>query len=99
MSFSYEGTPRRDNILVSPVESEHSSQLIIPKNMKSRTNIGYVKSVGPDVKDIKAGDLVLYDAFASYGAEISLMTDGEETRFMLLKDYDIQLTLKKVEIL
>lgn len=93
--MNYEGTPRRDNVLVSPVENEHSSRLIIPKNMKARTNSGYIKSVGPDVKDLKAGDLVLYDAFASYGSEISLMTDGEEQRFILLKEYDIQLTLHK----
>lgn len=98
-SFGYKGTPFKNNILVNPVEHEHSSYLIIPENMKARSDIGYVKSVGPDVVGIKPGILVLYDKFASYGSDINLVDEnGQERKFMLLKDVDIQLKLERVEL-
>ena len=84
-------------VLILRVEKEHTSNLIIPDSMKARSDIGFVKAVGEAVKFYKAGQLVLFDRFASHGADICLIDEeGIERNMLLLREYDILMRLKKV---
>ena len=83
-----------DNVLVSRVEKDHSSALIIPDSAKTKMNTGYIKSVGPDVKGMEPGMLVTFDEFASHGKEIDLIDEqGIIRKYLNLKMYDVQLKL------
>ena len=90
-------TPYGDNILVQRVDQEHSSNLVIPDSAKTKSQIGFVVAVGAGVKEVKQGSLVIFDAFASHGKETNLIDEqGVERQMLLLKEYDIQLPIKKV---
>jgi co-chaperonin GroES (HSP10) len=85
-----------DNVLVVRVEREHSSQLIIPESAKTKSDVGRVMAIGPDVKRCIKGDLVLFDKFASHGKEIDLVDDqGIPRQHLLLNDVDVQLKLTR----
>lgn len=96
-SVGYEGEPLGDEILVIRVEKEHSSSLVIPDSLKARSDTGFVVAVGPEAKRVQKGNLILFDKFASCGADINLVDgDGIERQYVLLKEYDALMRLKKV---
>lgn len=98
-TFGYEGDPTGDCVLVQRVEREHSSNLILPDSLKAKSDIGFVKAVGESVKFYKPGQLILFDKFASHGADISLIDeDGIERQMLLLREYDITMRLKKITL-
>jgi len=98
-NVGYKGKPVGDQLLVQRVEREHSSNLIIPPSAKSKSDVGYVKEVGIEVTRAKVGQLVLFDKFASIGADISLIDEsGLERQFLLLKDIDVMMQLEKVTL-
>ena len=85
--FGYEADPAGDCLLIQRVEREHTSNLILPDSLKAKSEIGFVKAAGESVKFYKAGDLVLFDKFASHGSEISLIDeDGIERQMLLLRE-------------
>lgn len=95
----YRGQPVGDSVLVQRVEREHSSNLVLPDSMKSKSEIGYIVAVGKKVKLYKQGQMVLFDKFASHGADIELVDeDGIERKYLLLKEYDLLMTLTKVNV-
>lgn len=92
----YSAEAKGDNVLVIRVEREHSSQLIIPESAKTKSDIGRVTAIGPDVKRCVKGDLILFDKFASHGKEIDLVDDqGIPRQHLLLNDVDVLLSLKR----
>lgn len=94
----YEGQPVGDSVLVARVEREHSSNLVLPDSMKAKSEIGYIVAVGEKVKRFKAGQMVMWDKFASHGADIELLdTEGVERHYLLVKDFDILMGLKKIK--
>jgi co-chaperonin GroES (HSP10) len=96
-SVGYEGEPVGDSILVERVEREHSSNLVLPDSLKAKSDLGYVVAVGSEVKRTEKGKLILFDKFASHGADISLIDgDGVERHYLLLKDYDVLMALRRV---
>ena len=98
-AVGYEGQPVGDSVLVTRVEKEHSSNLVLPDSMKAKSEIGYIVAVGEKVTDFKAGQMVMWDKFASHGADIELMdADGVQRSYLLLKMFDILMGLKKVTI-
>lgn len=95
----YRGRPFWDQILIQRVEREHSSNIILPDSMKLKSDIGFVIAVGNKVEKIKEGQLVLFDRFASHGADIDLIDyDGIERKYLLLREYDVQLELEKIQV-
>ncbi len=97
--FGYIADPAGDCLLIQRVEREHTSNLILPDSLKAKSEIGFVKAAGEAVKFYKAGDLVLFDKFASHGAEISLIDeDGIERQMLLMREYDVLTRLKKVPL-
>ena len=81
-------TPRRDQVLVKPDEDDsHVSDhgIIKPDNVEEETKaFGEVVSTGPEVKDLKKGDRVVYGKFA--GEQLSVKEKGEEVEYVLLQD-------------
>ncbi len=88
--------PRKTQILVKPDEAlsgETESGLSRPENEeKEKKAIGTVKAVGPDIKDLKEGNRVIYGQFA--GEPISFEIK-EEDDYILLFDEDVLATIEK----
>ncbi len=83
--------PRGKNVLVlvDPEETRESEHgVIIPDEVEQeRKAQGTVESVGPDIEDIKAGDRVIYGAFA--GESIKARKGGKQVDYKLLTDDDV----------
>ena len=83
--------PRGKQVLVRPVEeqgrvSEHG--IFTPvKVEQERKAIGTVEAVGPDIKDIKKGDNVIYGAYA--GEKIAFKESIDNVEYILLFEEDI----------
>jgi co-chaperonin GroES (HSP10) len=98
-TVGYEGQPVGDSVLVTRVEREHSSNLVLPDSMKAKSEIGFIVAVGEKVADFKVGQMVMWDKFASHGADIELVdADGVERKLLLLKSFDILMALRKVTV-
>ncbi len=89
-------TPRGKQVLVKPdpAESKESeSGLLVPDAVEQEQKaIGTVISVGPEIKDVKKGDRVIYGAYA--GESIKLREDGAEVEYKLLFDEDVLAFIK-----
>jgi len=88
--------PRGKQILIKVKKDdshESESGLIIPTNVeREQKAIGKVISVGPDIKDIKKDDEVIYGAYA--GEHIKMKEGKEEVEYILLFDEDVLAFLK-----
>ena len=95
----YRGRARGDHIIIQRVEREHTSNLIIPDSMKAKSDIGFIYSAGEKCETYRQGMLVLFDRFASHGADIDLIDEeGIERKLLLLREYDVQCELEKVTL-
>lgn len=92
----FKGKPRGDMVLVVRVEQESSSLLVVPDVAKGKSEIGRVAGVGIKVTDIHIGDLVMFDRFASVGNEVKLVTEDGEKEHLMLREYDVMLTLEEI---
>lgn len=85
--------PRHSWVLVKPVkvQTETDSGLVIPDSVeKEQKAQGEILDLGPDVKGLKKGDMVLYGKYA--GEEIQLANKSSEryqVDYVLLLDDDI----------
>ena len=83
--------PRGKQILVTPdpARSRTSSHgLVTPSNIEQeKKSVGTVIAVGPDIKDVKKGDHVIYGTYA--GERIKLHDGVKEVEFALLFDEDV----------
>ena len=77
--------PLGERVLIrrSVAQSKTKSGLIIPDNAKEKPLEGEVLSVGDKVKDLKAGDVVLFGKYMGNEVEI----DSEE--YVLVKAEDV----------
>jgi len=83
--------PRGLWLLVKPVEKEShelASGILLPSSEEQeQKSAGIVQSVGDKVEDIKAGDKVIYGAYA--GETIKRREDSKEVEYKLLLDEDV----------
>lgn len=83
--------PRGTQILVKPDgEGSRTSKngIITPDNVEQeKKSIGTVLAVGPDMKDVKKGDRVIYGAFA--GEKMKWKEGTDEAEVVLLFDEDV----------
>ena len=58
--------PLADRVVLEQIEAQEAtaSGIILPDSAKQRPLKGKVMAVGPSVKDVKVGDLVLYGKYA-----------------------------------
>ena len=82
--------PLADRIVLEQVESEEktSSGIILPDSAKEKPEQAKVVAVGPSVKELKTGDMVLY---TKYGPN-EVKVDGKE--YLVVKEEDVLATLK-----
>lgn len=83
--------PLADRIVLEQVESEEktSSGIILPDSAKEKPEQAKVVAVGPDVKELKTGDMVLY---TKYGPN-EVKVDGNE--YLIVKEEDVMAIIKK----
>jgi len=77
--------PLSDKLVLEQVEAETKSAagIILPSDSQEKPKQARVLAVGSEVKEIKAGDMVLYK---SYGPD-EVKVDGDE--FLIAKEEDI----------
>lgn len=82
--------PLADRIVLEQVESgeKTSSGIILPDSAKEKPEQAKVVAVGPDVKELKTGDMVLY---TKYGPN-EVKVDGQE--YLVVKEEDVLAILK-----
>ena len=83
--------PRGKQILIQPEPeksrvSEHG--LVTPSNIEQEKKaVGIVIAVGPEIKDVKKGNRVIYGAYA--GEKIKINESAKEVDYVLLHDEDV----------
>ncbi|MDQ5943296.1 MAG: chaperonin GroES [Patescibacteria group bacterium] len=83
--------PLADRIVLEQIESEEktSSGIILPDSAKEKPEQAKVIAIGPDVKGIKVGEVVLY---TKYGPN-EVKVDGNE--YLIVKEEDVMAIIKK----
>ena len=66
---------------------EQTASGILLGDAKEKQNTAVVESVGPDVKNVKKGDRILYREYSS--TEVKL----DDTEYLIIKEEDILATL------
>lgn len=82
--------PLADRIVLEQVESEEktSSGIILPDSAKEKPEQAKVVAVGPDVKELKTGDMVLYTKYDPNEVKVG----GKE--YLVVKEEDVLAILK-----
>ncbi len=77
--------PLKERVFVSYSEEPEktASGLYIPDAAKEKPQRGTIEAIGSEVKDVKVGELVLFDKYS--GSKINI--DDEE--YLILKEEDI----------
>jgi chaperonin GroES len=70
-------------------ESKTASGLYLPDSAKEKPKTAIVVAVGPDAKQVKVGDQIIYKTFST--TEIKI--DRED--YLLVKEEDVLATVKK----
>jgi len=83
--------PRGKYVLIKPTvkeSTENENGIIIPSMVeKEQKSQGEVVAVGSEVKDIKAGDIIIYGAYA--GEQMKVKEDKAIVDYKLIFDEDI----------
>lgn len=81
--------PLADRVVATRIEAAEktASGLYLPDNAKEKPVVAEVKAVGPDVKNVKVGNKILYKEYST--TDIKL--DG--TEYLIVKEEDILATL------
>ena len=98
----YSGKPFNKRILVTQVELESNSTIVIPDSAKGNSEIGIIKAFSNDSElerqGLKVGDMVLFDKFAAVGQIFPLLNSAGETEpTLLLQEVDIQMQMVAVK--
>lgn len=94
----YRGKPFNKRVLVTPVELENNSLLIIPDSAKQHSEVGIIVRLSDDSElkgqGIKEGSMVLFDRYAAAGQSFPLLDEfGESKVHLLLQECDIQMEM------
>jgi len=83
--------PLADRIVLEQIESEEktSSGIILPDSAKEKPEQAKVIAIGPDVKGVKVGEVVLYTKYGPNEAKV----DGKE--YLIVKEEDVMAIIKK----
>jgi chaperonin GroES len=64
-----------------------ASGLLLPDTNKEQTAYATVESVGPDVKNIKVGDKIIYKEYSTTNVDL------ENGKYIIVEDKDVLATL------
>lgn len=68
-------------------QTKTAAGLYLPDSAKEKSSVAVVKAAGPDVKDIKPGDRIVYKEYST----TELKIDG--TEYLIVKAEDVLATL------
>lgn len=71
-----------------PAPTKTASGIYLPDNVAEKPKTATVAAVGPDVKDVKKGDSIIYKTYST--TEVTI----EKTDYILVKQEDILATVK-----
>jgi chaperonin GroES len=82
--------PLADRIVMEQLDAEEktASGIVLPDSAKEKPKMAKVLAVGKEVKEVKAGDTVLYK---SYGPD-DVKVDGKE--YLIAKEEDLLAVVK-----
>ncbi len=82
--------PLADRLVAKNIEAEAKSAggILLPDSAKEKPQMAEVTAVGKDVKEIKAGDKILYTKYGPTEVKV----DGQE--LLLLKEEDVLAVVK-----
>lgn len=77
--------PLKDRVFVSYAEEMErtSGGLYVPDSAKEKPQKGKVEAVGSEVKELKVGDVILFDKYS--GSKVTL----NDTECLIIKEEDI----------
>lgn len=77
--------PLKDRVVVSYTEEPDKTAggLYVPDSAKEKPQIGKVEAIGSEVKDLKAGDMVLFDKYS--GSKVKV----DEQEQLVIKEEEI----------
>lgn len=83
--------PLGDRVIAQVEEASNktASGLYLPDNAKEKPKIAKVVAIGKDVKDVKAGDRIVYKEYSTTEVKV----DKED--FIIVKEEDVLATLVK----
>lgn len=68
-------------------ETKTASGLFLPDSSKEKPVVAEVKAIGPDVKNIKVGDRIVYKEYST--TELKL----DDTEYLIVKEEDVLATV------
>jgi len=86
--------PLADRVILQPLENDKTTEggIFLPKAENEKPMQAKVVGVGPEVNQVKIGDLVVYSKYGGMGVNI-----GEENNFVIVKQEDILAIMKEDE--
>lgn len=83
-------TPLSDRVVAKREEAsaKTASGLYLPENAKDEPKVAVVESVGPEVKDIKKGDRILFKEYSTTEAKL------DNTEYIIIKAEDVLAVVK-----
>jgi chaperonin GroES len=81
--------PLADRVVAEPVEAESktASGLYLPGGAQEKPKVAKVVAVGPDVKNIKVGDRILYEDYSNTDVKV----DGKS--YIIVKEEKVLATV------
>lgn len=82
-------TPLADRVVAvrEAVKTQTASGIYLPETSKEKPVIAEVKAVGPDVKEVKLGDKIVYKEYST----TELKIDG--TEYLIVREEDVLATV------
>lgn len=87
-------------LLIERLKKDEDGLLVIPDAYKAKSEIGRIYSIGAtaEARGLKVGDLVMFDRFATVGAESELIgEDGKLRELLVMQDLDVIMQLEEVD--
>ena len=83
-------TPLADRVVAvrEEAKTQTASGIYLPDNAKEKPVLAVIKGVGPEVKELKVGDKIVYKEYST----TELKIDG--TEYLIVKEEDVLATIK-----
>ena len=84
-------SPLADRVVLQQLESEEktASGIILPDSAKEKPKMGKVLAVGPEVKELKINDTVLYKSYGPDDVKVG------EDEYLIAQEEDILAVVKE----
>lgn len=83
-------TPLADRVVAvrEEAKTQTASGIYLPDNAKEKPVLAVIKAIGPEVKELKVGDKIVYKEYST----TELKIDG--TEYLIVKEEDVLATIK-----